>query len=92
MFSGCLSFCPSVCMYKSGKLGNSRMHEENSFKQVGIIIMIFLWTDYILAFTGQKLLRPLENQIWAKIQLWSYNSIQMYQVATFVNEKDLFGQ
>ena len=30
-------------------------------------------------------------KMWAKAQLWSHNSIQMYQVPTFVSEKDLFG-
>ena len=30
--------------------------------------------------------------IWAKIQFWSHSSLQMYQVATFVNGKDLLGQ
>ena len=48
-------------------------------------------TDYILGFTGQRSGSP-HDQIWAKIQLWSHNSIQMYQVAGFVNETGLLGQ
>ena len=32
------------------------------------------------------------DQIWAKMQFWIHNFIQMYQVATFVNWKYLMGQ
>ena len=31
------------------------------------------------------------DQLWAKLQFWIYNSIQIYKVATFVNGKDLLG-
>ena len=33
--------------------------------------------------------RPTHNQIWAKLQIWIHNCIQIYQVASFVYAKDL---
>ena len=33
-----------------------------------------------------------DDQIWAKMQFWSHDSILMCQVGVFVNQKDLLGQ
>ena len=47
-----------------------------------------VWTDQILVFKGQR--SRSQDQIWAKIQFWSHNSIQVYQVGPFIDGKDLF--
>ena len=67
------------------------MHEGNSLKLGGSFICGMTMNCAMLGFIGQRSMSLLD-QIWAKLPVWDLNTIQMYQVAAFVNGKDLLGQ
>ena len=61
-----------------------------SLNWVEVLTMKWQLTDYILGFTAPRVGSP-QDQTWPWIQFWSHNSIQMYQVATFVNGMTYWG-
>ena len=83
----CLSVRPSVHLSVHPKSrDNSRMYEGNWSINYDVTMN---WLD--LGFHRSKGGFHCRTT-YGKIQFWSQNSNQMYQVANFANERDLLGQ
>ena len=77
--------CPCVHVWNLVKTRTPECMKGISSNYAEVSAVIWKWIDLDFGLHRSK------DQIWAKIRLWSHYCAQLYQVATFFNEKDLFG-